>query len=256
MRYANFVTIVEGLTGLSPPAAEQAIEAVLRTLGERITRGEAEDIAVFLPEEVRPWLTSAPEPAEAFDRPEFVRRVAEREGVDRQIAEEHVRAIFRALGAAVAPGELADMASQLPRDFADLLEAAGLGRRQAIAQDDLVARVAQLLGTDRATARRATDAVLQTLAVRLSAGEVDDLEDELPADLHPALERGVAETRAATKMTEQEFVSRVAELEGTPPEEAERHAHVVFQVLREALSDDEFSDMVAQLPTDYAPLLA
>jgi uncharacterized protein (DUF2267 family) len=255
MRYASFVTIVEQLTGLGRPAAERAIEATLRTLAERITTGEAADIAAFLPPEVRTFLTSAPEPAEPFDRGEFVRRAAEREGVDRATAEEHVRAIFHALGYAVAPGELADMASQLPRDFEDLLAAAGVGRRQAITQDDFVARVAELLGTDREAARRATEAVLQTLAERISAGEIDDLEDELPADVHAALERGLVESRAARKMSEQEFVARVAELEGAVPEQAEEHAHAVFQALREAVSDKEFSDMVAQLSDDYAPLL-
>jgi uncharacterized protein (DUF2267 family) len=189
MRYASFVTTVERLSDLSRPASERAIEATLRTLSERISGGEAQDIAAFVPQEVRAWLTSAPEPAEPFDRQELIRRVAE------------------------------------------------------------------LLHADRDPARRATEAVLQTLAVRISAGEVDDLEDELPADLHAALERGLVESRAAKPMREQEFVARVAALEGVSPEEAERHAHAVFQALREALSNKEFSDMAAQLSEDYAPLL-
>jgi uncharacterized protein (DUF2267 family) len=255
MRYATFITTVERLTGLSRPAAERSTEAVLRTLSERITGGEAEDIAAFLPTELRPWLTSAPEAAEAFDRGEFVRRVAEREGTDPAAAEEHSRAIFQVLGYAVAPGELRDMAAQLPRELEDWVEAAGVGRRQALTQDDFVGRVAEVLATDRETARRATEAVLQTLSERISPGEVDDLEDELPGDLHGALERGLIESRAARKMSEQEFVARVAELEGTSPDDAERHAHAVFQVLREALSNREFSDVAAQLSEDYAPLL-
>jgi uncharacterized protein (DUF2267 family) len=123
-------------------------------------------------------------------------------------------------------------------------------------RDDVVGRVAALLNTDRDTARRATAAVVQTLAVRISAGEVEDLEAELPAELHDALERGLAESRPATKMTEAEFIARVASLEGTTLEEAERHAHAVFHALREALSPKEFSDMAAQLSEDYAPLLA
>ncbi|MCW3013147.1 MAG: hypothetical protein JWO02_239, partial [Solirubrobacterales bacterium] len=70
-----------------------------------------------------------------------------------------------------------------------------------------------------------------------------------------ALERGLVESRAAKPMSEQEFVARVAQLEGVPPDEAERHAHAVFQALRDVLSPKEFSDMTAQLPEDYAPLL-
>ena len=107
MRYATMLTMAERATGLVRPDVERAVEAALRTLAERISRGEAEDIAAFLPPEVRAWLTSAPEPAEGFDRREFIRRVAEREGVDPATAEEHVRGIFEVLGLAVAPGSCA-----------------------------------------------------------------------------------------------------------------------------------------------------
>jgi uncharacterized protein (DUF2267 family) len=255
MHYATLITLVGRLAGLDPPAAERATEATLRTLAERITGGEAGDIAAFLPRELRDWMVPVPEPAEPFDRQELARRVAEREGVDPETAEGHVRAVFQMLGFAVAPGELRDMASQLPRDFEDLLDAAGVGRRRALTQDDVIGRVAELLGTDRETARRATEAVVQTLAVRISAGEVDDLEAELPGDLHDALERGLGESRSAVKMGEEAFVARVAGLEGTTAQEAERHAHAVFQALREALSPKEFSDMASQLSEDYAPLL-
>jgi uncharacterized protein (DUF2267 family) len=256
MRYATLLTIVERAAGLDPPAAERATAAVLQTLGERITGGEAEDIAAFLAPESRKWLLSAPGKAEPFDRREFVRRVADREGVDPQTAEDHIRAVFTMLGFAVAPGELRDMAAQLPKDFEDWLEAAGVGRRQAVAQDDLVGRVAELLGTDRETAQRAAEAVVYMLGVRISAGEVEDFAAELPGDARSWLERGVAESRAAQPMSEQEFIARVAELENVEPAEAERHAHAVFHALREALDPKEFSDMAAQLSRDYAPLLA
>jgi uncharacterized protein (DUF2267 family) len=229
---------------------------VLRTLAERITAGEARDIAAFLPPELGRYLEMAPEPAEPFDRATFVRRVADREGVDQETAERHALAVFRALGVAVAPGELRDMAAQLPKDFEDVLQAAGVGRRQALTHDDLVGRVAELAALDRDTARRVTEAALETLAVRISAGEVDDLEDELPGDVHGALERGLTESRDAVPMSEQEFVVRVAEKAGLDTAEAERDAHAVFLALREALSGKEFSDMAAQLSDDYAPLLA
>jgi uncharacterized protein (DUF2267 family) len=123
-------------------------------------------------------------------------------------------------------------------------------------EPDVAGRVAELNGLDRDAARRATEAVLQVLAVRISAGEVQDLEEELPPELRPALERGLAESRAGRRMTEREFLARVAELEGVSREEAERHAHAVFQALREILSDKEFSDVTAQLSEDFAPLLA
>jgi uncharacterized protein (DUF2267 family) len=256
MRYANFISTIEQVAGIDRDQADRAARAVLETLAERITGGEARDIAVFAPKELRPALTGAKEPAEAFDLAEFLRRVAGREGVDTDTAREHARAVFVALGQAVAPGEIRDMVAQLPRDFGPLLDAAGIGRRRAMDSDqDLVTQVAQLAGLDPDEARRATEAVLETLAVRISDGEVEDLEEELTADLRPALERGLQESRAATHMTADEFVRRVAEREGVDEDTAREHARAVFAALRRVISGEEFSEMAAQLSKDYELLL-
>jgi uncharacterized protein (DUF2267 family) len=256
MHYATFITTVEQLAGISREEAERAVEATLGTLAERISRGEAEDIATFLPREIRHLLTSTSEPAQRFDVAEFVRLVAEREGVDDATARDHARAVFAALGVAVAPGELRDMAAQLPRDFEEFLRAAGLGRERARRDFDLVARVAERTGLDREQAQRATEAVLETLAVRISAGEARDIEHEVVADLAPAIERGLAESRDARPMSAGDFVARVAEKEGVSEDEARAHVRAGFAGLREVISGKEFSDMAAQLSQDYAPLLA
>jgi uncharacterized protein (DUF2267 family) len=256
MRLATFLTTVEQAAGITRPEAERAVRAVLETLSERLTGGEAGDIALFLPQEVRPLLVPAPEPAEAFGADEFVRRVAEREGVDDATAREHVRAVFVALGAAVAPGELRDMAAQLPRDFEPFLRAAGLGRERSLDAARFVGRVADLTELDFDAAFSATEAVLQTLAVRISSGEVEDLMGRLPADLLPALERGLAESRDATSMSVGEFLERVARLEGVSRERAERDARAVFAALREVIEGDEFADVASELSSDYTPLLA
>jgi uncharacterized protein (DUF2267 family) len=257
MRYAPFLEVVEQAAGISRDTAEQAIRATLATLAERITRGEAEDIAAHLPPELRPLLTNTPEPAEAFSYDEFMRRVAEREGVTPENAAGHARAVFVALGVAVAPGELRDMAAQLPKDFYPLLDAAGVGRSRAMAQapDDVVGRVARIAGMDREAARRATEAVLETLAVRISAGEVEDLEAELPPELLPALERGLRVSRSAKVMSADEFIAEVADREGTDIDVTEDHVRAVFAALREVVTGKEFSDMAAQLSADYGRLL-
>jgi uncharacterized protein (DUF2267 family) len=256
VRHATFIRTIEQAAGILPEEAERAARATLETLGERITGGEAEDIARFLPRELRPILDSASALAEPFDMEEFVRRVARREGVDEATARRHARAVFVALGRAVAPGELRDMAAQLPKDFDELLRAAGEGGDLAVRDPDLIGRVAELTGLDREQARRAAEAALETLAVRISAGEVEDFLADLPRDLQPAIERGLAESRSATVMTADEFVARVAQREGVSLEEAEQHVRAVFHVLREVLTGKEFSDVAAQLSRDYAPLLA
>jgi uncharacterized protein (DUF2267 family) len=256
MLYATFLTEVERLTGLTREEAERATQATLRTLAERITGGEARAIAPHLPRELRACLDAADEKAERFDHDEFLARVARREGVDREAAEDHARAVFRVLGMAVAPGELYDMAAQLPKDFEPLLEAAGTGREAAMADDDLTARIAQAAGLPADQALRAAEAVLEALGTRISEGEVEDLELEVPAPLRRALRRGLQQSREATMMTADEFIDTVAWLEGVSLEEAELHTRAVFGALREVISREEFHDMAAQLSRDYEPLLA
>src|SRR4029453_12175019 len=53
--------------GLTPEEAERAIQATLETLSERITGGEARDIAQFLPKGMRGFLADTREEAEPFD---------------------------------------------------------------------------------------------------------------------------------------------------------------------------------------------
>jgi uncharacterized protein (DUF2267 family) len=253
MRYAELLDTVEQAAGITREEAERAIASTLRTLAERITGGEARDLALLLPPEVRRFLTETPEEAARFGLDDFYRRVAEREGIDGRTAASHARAVFGALGVAVAPGELRDMAAQLPAEYEPLLQAAGVGRRRAAQEPyDLTLRVAELAGLDREQARRATEAVVETLAVRISAGEVEDLMKEIPPNLHSALERGLRESRDALKMSLDEFLDRIAGREGIAREEALEHARAVFAALRELVTDDELADMAAQLPKDYA----
>jgi uncharacterized protein (DUF2267 family) len=121
---------------------------------------------------------------------------------------------------------------------------------------DFTLRVAELAGLDREQARTAAEAVLETLAVRISAGEVEDLKNEIPQDLHAALERGLRESREARRMSVEEFLDHIAEREGIDRDEALEHTRATFAALRELITGKEFSDMAAQLPAEYAPLLA
>jgi uncharacterized protein (DUF2267 family) len=57
-------------------------------------------------------------------------------------------------------------------------------------------------------------------------------------------------------MSLDEFVRRVAEREGITPAEAREHTRAVFATLREAVGEDEFRDVSAQLPLEYAAVEA
>ena len=49
----------------------------------------------------------------------------------------------------------------------------------------------------------------------------------------------------------QSFLARVAEREGVPPAEALVHARAVLATMREAVGDEEFLDVMSELPADY-----
>jgi uncharacterized protein (DUF2267 family) len=123
--------------------------------------------------------------------------------------------------------------------------------------EEFIEAVQDQLGLSTDEAEAVVDATLETLAERISGGEVEELMSELPEELRPALERGNEESHgAARKMSLQEFVHEIAEREGATPDDAQKHARAVFRALRRAVDEDEFEDVVAQLPDEYTVLLA
>jgi uncharacterized protein (DUF2267 family) len=252
----RFLTTVQQKAGLSRADAELATRATLETLAERLSKGEARDLAEELPPELAPWLATDTG-AVAFDRDEFIRRVAAREGVDVAAAERHAHAVFDALGRTVSKEELADMKAELPKDFAPLVEEAEGRFVHVLPVEVFLSRVADRAGLYPDGARRAADAVLATLAERIAGGEVEDLISRLPVDLHPPLREGNALSNGvARKMSLDDFIRRIAEREGVTPAEAREHARAVFATLREAVGEDEFRDVSAQLPLEYAAVEA
>jgi uncharacterized protein (DUF2267 family) len=165
--------------------------------------------------------------------------------------------VFDALGRTVGEDEIDDMAAELPKDFAPLVAEAKRRFVHLLPAGEFYARVAERAGVDADGARRASDAVLTTLAERISRGEVDDLISRLPVELHPALQKGDAQSSgAARRMSLDAFLRRIAEREGVAPAEAREHARAVFATLREAVGEHEFLDVSAQLPLEYAAVQA
>jgi uncharacterized protein (DUF2267 family) len=253
--YERFITTVQQAANLARDDAERATEAVLTTLAERIAEGEARDLAVELPPELAPHLGQKG-PAQRFDIDEFLRRVAEREGVDPETADAHARAVFAALGQAVSAKQLADLAAQLPKDFAPLLPAGP--DVHIVGADEFLQRVADRAGLNADESARVTAAVLETFAERIAGGEVDDLVSRLPSRLHEPLKRGKERSGGrATRASLDDFLRAVAEREGVEiqgPDDVERvrdQVRAVLVTLREAVGDDEFFDALAQLPGEY-----
>ena len=127
---------------------------------------------------------------------------------------------------------------------------------EVLPTEEFIERVADRAGLEPEAARRATEAVLETLGERISAGEIEDLAAQLAPELRIPLERGNIGTRGkAQRMSTTEFVEFVADREGIPLDRAWEHTSAVLRTLREAISEKEFADLMAQLPDDYAELL-
>ena len=262
MEYSEFIQLVQqGSGGPGSETAERATEATLRTLAERLPRAEARRIALELPPELMPWLHTESD-ALAFGIDEFLDRVANREGADAETALRHARGVFFALGRALSQESVAHLVTLLPRTYAPLVAEAQQRYLEIMPASEFWDRVAGRLAAAHSTARRITDAVLETLAERIAAGQVEDLIAQLDPLLHAPLRRGLAAGGAdARRMPAAEFLRRVAAREDTDTdevtlvEEVSGHVRAVFATLAEAITAKEWFDVLAELPADYQSLL-
>ena len=117
MNQKEFLESVTVRGRLSPQQVERLTEATLTVLADRISAGEAEDLAAQLPKGVRDWLVSKEEPAQKFDLEDFIRRVSERAAVDLDTATRGTWAVLSTIRRAVTTGEFEDMLAQLPKEF-------------------------------------------------------------------------------------------------------------------------------------------
>ena len=124
MKFDEFVNEVADRAGVSRDEAESLVRATLRTLAERLSGGEAEDLRAQLPKQLQPELIPPQEEAQGFGVEEFARRVAARSGIDEADAGAGVVAVLSVIRDAVTPGEFGDVLAQLGRDFAELVDAA------------------------------------------------------------------------------------------------------------------------------------
>ena len=123
MQYEVFLNKVQDRIGpTQPDDARRAIIATLETLGERISGGEANDLAEQLPEELKEPLQQAGEDNEEFSLDEFLRRVGEREDVETDVARNYTSAVMTVLKEAISGGELDNIRAQLPQEFEPLFE--------------------------------------------------------------------------------------------------------------------------------------
>jgi uncharacterized protein (DUF2267 family) len=251
-----FLIEVEARAGCSAEEARLATEATLNVLADQLSAAQAAGLAERVPVAIRPSMDGDAEP-ERIALQEFIQRIAARLETDVPSAARRIVAVFTVLGEVLDEEEITGMAAALPLDFGPLIAAAQPHRGRIVTAGEFVIAVAERAGLEVEAAALATAAVLETLGERITHGEVEDLKAELPPELHPPLDAGDKLSHgAARRMPLREFVDRVAEREAAIPEQALVDARAVFGTLRQAVTEKEFSDVTAQLPREYAPLLA
>ena len=125
----EFTTMVREKAKLgSDEQAVTAIRATLSVLAEQISGGQAQDLATYLPEEIRKYLAGAGTEAVALGKDEFLDRIARIEQTDRETAKQHAAAVLEALADTVPGPEIQDTLDQLPQGIKRLVGAASRHR--------------------------------------------------------------------------------------------------------------------------------
>ncbi|WP_406079452.1 DUF2267 domain-containing protein [Micromonospora sp. NBC_00858] len=135
MEYEDFINAVATRAKVSTDQAVTLTSATLQTLADRISAGQAENLAYQLPDGLDDQLRKPPphrrqEHAQSFGLEEFVRRVADRPAVDRALAAAGVGAVLTTLREAVSRDQFEDAVAQLPKEFQQVIEPVGAGGGQ------------------------------------------------------------------------------------------------------------------------------
>ncbi|MGI5520217.1 DUF2267 domain-containing protein [Micromonospora sp. CA-259024] len=135
MEYQDFIDAVATRAKVPTDQAVTLTRATLQTLADRISAGQAENLAYQLPDGLDDHLRKPPphrrqEHAQSFGLEEFVRRVADRPAVDRALAAAGVGAVLTTLREAVSRDQFEDAVAQLPKEFRQVIEPVGAGGGQ------------------------------------------------------------------------------------------------------------------------------
>lgn len=98
-----------------------AIEATLKTLGERLTEIQAVRLAGLLPFEIGLFLTVV-DTNKDFNLESFYRHVASREGIPLPESYRHAQAVLTVLDETLAAGELREALADLPDEYQRLIQ--------------------------------------------------------------------------------------------------------------------------------------
>jgi len=119
----EFFRTVAQRSGLSRQEAADVTRATLETLADRLSGGEAQDLAAQLPDGLREYLRAERNKgAKRFGLDEFVDRISQRNGLKPAETRTALRAVFTTLRDA-SGDEFDEVMSQLPKEMQNLVTA-------------------------------------------------------------------------------------------------------------------------------------
>jgi uncharacterized protein (DUF2267 family) len=96
-----------------------------------------------------------------------------------------------------------------------------------------------------------TRAAIETLALRVSAGEVRDLAAQLPGPLADAIRRNA---KSPERFDLDELIKRVGKRTGLNQAETTAGVGAVLATLRESVDETTFDQFMSQLPAEFSRL--
>jgi uncharacterized protein (DUF2267 family) len=177
----EFVRRVAAAAGTDLRTAEAWTVAVFVALSRALPAEDFRAMVAELPNDYRTLIAPATRPAN--EPAEFVRRVADRAGLDTARAREAVEAVLETLAERIAGGEVDDLIKELPADVRPALErgkAHSGDHAQKMSLDEFLSRIAAREGADAVTARQHASAVLATVRDAVTDKEFHDVISELP----------------------------------------------------------------------------
>jgi uncharacterized protein (DUF2267 family) len=278
VEYDEFIDRVAERAGVSRKHAEALTHATLKVLADRISGGQALDLAAMLPDELARHLRKPHQKQpKKYGFDEFVGKVRDRADVPRKEVRAGIRAVMLTLREVAGEKEFRDALAQLPDEFEQLLqeegrpEAASAGGETADAtapggqqaggpapgaaqDDDLVQRTAQRTGSSAQEAADLTQATLEVLGDRIGGQQAHDLAQRLPDASGQWLDEP-PETPAQAYGAD-DFVSRVRDIvTEVDDDDIAPGIRAVMIALRDAVGEAELEIALQPLSDDYDVLV-
>lgn len=120
MKYRELIKKIQHDSGFSDQESRDALQMLIESIAVRLTEGERKDFASQLPEELEDLALSV-RPTPENNRDGLIEQFMEIEGIEEDHAKKQVLSAWQALKAAITPGQIDHIKTQLPDRVAEQL---------------------------------------------------------------------------------------------------------------------------------------